>query len=111
MSMLKQLTITQGYIMNIGKIERINVTFDSEELSDLAFTLKKGLELTIKTHINTARDAYKRGYPFRLELFKEQNGRSLDMMKTFLALSGRMDGNYYEKELFGMIKKDEEIEK
>ena len=92
--------------MHIEKIEKINITFNSEELSDLAFMIKKGLELTIKTHINTVQDTYKRGYPFRLELFKEQNGRSLEMMKTFITLSGQLDSNYYEKQLFDMIKKD-----
>lgn len=93
--------------MNIGNIEQINISFSSEELNEMAFTIKKGLELTIKTHINCVQDSYNRGYEFRLELFKEQNGTVLEMMKTFLALSGRMDSAYYEQELFDMIKKDE----
>lgn len=93
--------------MQVGKIERINITFDSEELNSIAFMIRNGLELTIKQHINNLQDPMKEGSKMNARVFEERNRENIEIMKTFLALSGRMDGDYYEKQLFEMIKKDD----
>ena len=87
--------------MTIGAIERINITFNSSELSCLSFAIKKGLLSTVENHINKLQND---DLTYRKNLFIEQNKTELMMIKTFLYISGNPNFEHYKKEIINTIK-------
>jgi len=87
--------------MTIGTIEKINITFNSDELSCIAFAINRALLSKVESHINKLQND---DLTYRKNLFIEQNKTELMMMRTFLYISGNPNFEHYKKEIINTIK-------
>lgn len=88
-------------MMNIEKIEKINISMDGQEAYDLAIIIESYLSQRIEKHINNLGNT---DYSQKVSTYNKQNHRHIRMMRTFFAVSPYNFGEEKEAKLLKQIK-------